>query len=148
MPHKPEISRTTLANMIEACLITVNKLEDALPKTNSRSTKELQCDYALWILNEGIEEEPIFIDEAGVNLHAKKHEVRSIFLSLVCFFYEYKCFLYSHDTSVCIYFTPGGAPTGQRAVPTVNGRRGLNFIICFAVSNWRGFFSIYTLKAE
>ena len=47
MPHKPQISRTTLADMLEACLISVKKLEDAPQERNSQSTKELRRDYAL-----------------------------------------------------------------------------------------------------
>ena len=105
MPHKPEISRTTLANMIEACLITVNKLEDAPPKANSQSTKELQCDYALWILNEGIEEEPIFIDETGVNLHAKRTRGKKHFFYLSCVFFMNTSAFYTHMIRAYVFIS-------------------------------------------
>lgn len=106
LPDRPQISRTTLADTLEACLIFVKKLEDAPVERNSLRTKELRRDYAQWLLHHGIEHELVFIDEAGVNLHTKR--------------------------------TRGRAPEGQRAIRTVNGRRGPNFTICFAISNQRG----------
>lgn len=106
LPGKPHISRTTLADLLEACLIFIKKLETAPEERNRFSTKQERREYAQWLLNEGVQKELIFIDEAGVNLHVKR--------------------------------TRGRAPSGQRAVRTVNGRRGPNFTICFAVSNQRG----------
>ena len=103
---KPSISRTTLADLLEACLIFLKKMEDAPAERNSERTKQARRQYGQWLLNEGVQKELIFIDEAGVNLHTRR--------------------------------TRGRAPSGQRAVRTVNGRRGPNFTICFAISNQRG----------
>jgi len=106
LPDKPQISRTTIADLLEACLIFTKNLETAPAERNSESTKQARQAYAQWFFNEGVQKELIFIDEAGVNLHVKR--------------------------------TRGRAPNAQRAVRTVNGRRGPNFTICFGVSNQRG----------
>ncbi len=106
MPEKPHISRTVLADTLEATLLVVKKLEDAPAERNSLATKHLRKEYAQWILLEGVQRELIFINETGVNLYTKR--------------------------------TRGRAPRGQRAIRTVNGRRGPNFTMLLAVSNQRG----------
>ena len=106
LSQKPHISRTVLADTLQAALLVIEKLEDCPAERNSEATKLQRKEYAEWILQHGVRRELIFIGEAGVNLYTER--------------------------------TRGRAPVGQRAVRTVNGRRGPNFTMLLAVSNQRG----------
>lgn len=106
LPHKRQISTTSVARCLTNSLIVMKKIEDSPAERNSEATKTARRNYAAWLMHVQAETELVFIDEAGINLWVRR--------------------------------TRGRAPRGQRAIRVVNGRRGQNLTIVFAISNRRG----------
>ena len=77
LPTKPLISTSTIARCLEGQLIVMKKIEDAPRERNSESTKESRKAYAEWLLNIGLQQEIIFIDEAGINLWTRRTRGRA-----------------------------------------------------------------------
>ena len=77
LPNAPHFSRSTLSNMLTANLIVMKKLEDAVAERNSDRTKTMRMDFAVWMMNTGVNQELIYIDEAGFNLWTKRTRGRA-----------------------------------------------------------------------
>lgn len=77
LPAKPVVSTSTIARSLEAQLIVLKKMEDAPQERNSEVTKLLRKEYAEWLLNSGLQQELIFIDEAGINLWTRRTRGRA-----------------------------------------------------------------------
>ena len=77
LPNKPSISRSTLARLRELSLVSLKKLEDIPAARNSEDTKNARQQYATWLLQEGLEQRLIFVDEAGINLFTRRTRGRA-----------------------------------------------------------------------
>lgn len=77
LPQKPHVCINSVANMLNGQLITMKKMEDAPAERNSPPTKESRQEFAEWMLQHGINQELIFIDEAGFNLWLKRTRGRA-----------------------------------------------------------------------
>lgn len=105
-PDQPRLSIATISRICQGQLITIKKLEDAPQERNSNSIKDQRASFANWLMQHGLQNELVFIDESGINLWCKRSRGRSF--------------------------------RGERAVRVVNGRRGYNLTMTFAVSHLNG----------
>ena len=65
LPHAPTVSKTTVANTLNNCLIVTKQLRDAPAERNSDETKNKRLQYATWLMNSVARLSFIFVDEAG-----------------------------------------------------------------------------------
>lgn len=70
-PNVPSMSRTTLSNLQQNQLVLLKKMEAAPMDRNASHAKDLRFVFAQWLIQEGIQEQLKFIDEAGLNLEQK-----------------------------------------------------------------------------
>ena len=77
LPMKPRISVSTVCKKLDAQLITNKKLEDAPAERNFDATKVVRRDYANWLMQEGINQNLVFVDEAGFNLYTRRTRGRA-----------------------------------------------------------------------
>ncbi len=77
LPHHAHIGRSTLSSMFHGQLIVVKKLEDAPQRRNDMAVKTARLNFAQWIMQDGVQMEMIFIDEAGINLWCKRTRGRA-----------------------------------------------------------------------
>lgn len=78
LPDKPHVSRTTVVTALDGQLIRTKKLEDAPIERNSPRTKTARRNYANWMLNDGVNQQLIFIDESGFNLFTRRTRGRAV----------------------------------------------------------------------
>ena len=78
LPDKPHVSRTTVANALDGQLIRVKKMEDAPIERNSPRTKVSRRNYANWMMNDGVNQQLIFVDESGFNLFTRRTRGRAV----------------------------------------------------------------------
>ena len=72
LPDAARISISTLCTVLDAELITMKKLEDSPTERNSDRVKNQRLLYANWLLQDGVNQQLVFIDGAGYNLHTKR----------------------------------------------------------------------------
>lgn len=77
LPQKPVISVATVCKMLDAQLITTKKLEDAPMERNSDATKAARHEYATWLMEDGVNRNLVFVDEAGYNLYTRRTRGRA-----------------------------------------------------------------------
>jgi transposase len=78
MPGKPEICDSTVANICDAMLYTVKKLELQPVNRNAPHIKEERIVYANWFLAEAILAPMlVFVDESGFNMWTSRGQGRS-----------------------------------------------------------------------
>lgn len=77
LPHKPALSLSSISRCLTGRLIVMKKLEISPSERNSGSTKDSRKDYADWMLRDGVGQELIFIDEAGINLWVQRTRGRA-----------------------------------------------------------------------
>lgn len=77
LPDAAHICISTLGRILDGELITIKKLEDSPTERNSSSVKNQRRGYAEWLLQDGVNNQLIFIDEAGYNLHTKRTRGRA-----------------------------------------------------------------------
>ena len=79
LPHKPNISISTLAAILDGRLMRVKKLEDARVERNSQVTKEERRQYATWlVVAEGVNKNFVYLNECGFNLHTRRTRGRAL----------------------------------------------------------------------
>ena len=72
LPHHIRVGRTTIARVLQGQLIMMKKQEDAPVERNSQRVKEERFAFANWLMGEGIRQQLIFVDEAGINLWCRR----------------------------------------------------------------------------
>jgi len=58
--------------MLDGQQITMKKLDDASVERNSLATKEKRREYAAWLAAEGVNQNMVYLDECGFNLHTRR----------------------------------------------------------------------------
>lgn len=76
-PTLPVVSRSTIARTLENQLIVCKRLEDAPQERNSDANKQKRWEFAFWLMQDGVSQELIFIDEAGINAWIKRNVGRA-----------------------------------------------------------------------
>lgn len=109
LPSSPRISISTLCRSLRGSFYRMKKLEIVPVERNTDHVKNERHSFATWLLGDGMNQELIFVDEAGFNLWTSR--------------------------------TRGRALIGEPAIRVVNGRRGRNLSMIFAVSQERGLLS-------
>lgn len=78
LPHKAEISRTTIARVCDGLLFSIKKLHVAPAERNRSDIKEARRDYARWFLEEGqLSPSLVYIDESGYNIWTQRTRGRA-----------------------------------------------------------------------
>ena len=77
IPNEPAISIVSLCNILKSQLIIVKKLEDIPCQRNLDVVKDRRSKFAEWFLHEGVNQELVFIDEAGFNLWLRRSKGRA-----------------------------------------------------------------------
>lgn len=78
LPNKPHLSVTSLARCLKGRLIVLKKLEDSPIERNSDRVKTQRHDYAQWLMQDGLHNELVFIDESGINLWTRRTRGRAV----------------------------------------------------------------------
>ena len=68
---------TTIANHLDAQLITVKKIRDVPCERNSVTTKERRFTFAKWMIENDVADKCVYVDECGFNLWTKRTYGRS-----------------------------------------------------------------------
>ena len=58
--------------VLDGQLITTKKLEDAPAERNSEGTKAARYEYANWLMQQGVNQNVVFVVEAGYNLYTRR----------------------------------------------------------------------------
>lgn len=77
LPAKPAISIASVRKILDGQLMRMKKLEDAPIERNSEATKQARQRYAQWMMQEGMNQHLVFVDEAGFNLHTRRTRGRA-----------------------------------------------------------------------
>ena len=77
LPDAAHISISSLCTVLDGELLTMKKLEDSPAERNSEAVKNQRRLYADWLLQDGVNNQLVFIDEAGYNLHTKRTRGRA-----------------------------------------------------------------------
>ena len=65
-PTKQHFSETTLSRALGSELITLKMSRDCPQERNSPSVKDSRHAYATWMLSTGLQQQLVYIDEAGM----------------------------------------------------------------------------------
>ena len=72
LPNHAHICRSTLSTMLHGQLTVMKKLEDAPQQRYFIVVKNARSNFARWLMQQCVQHELIFIDEAGINVWAKR----------------------------------------------------------------------------
>lgn len=77
-PQCPNVSLSTIKNSLDGLFYTLKKAVDQPANRNSARVKNLRLQYAVWLMEEGVNSNLIFIDEIGCNMWTRRSYGRAI----------------------------------------------------------------------
>ena len=72
MPHKPEVSISTIARTLDGMMFTIKLAEDVPDARNAQRVLDMRAVYAQWFLEQGVVAHLVFIDETGFNIWTRR----------------------------------------------------------------------------